>query len=404
MLFKRRSSSLLRLSQQVFEENLFLLKDWLLIVVFLRKILQNLFKLKSLSLTHMGVFDDVLKADETLIENGQALDYEFVPKIIPHREGEQRTVASAIKPLLKDRNGRNALMMGPPGIGKTAATKHVLRDLERETNEIHSIYINCWQNNTTYKVLMEICEELGYRFTHNKKTSDLQNVVKRIVNKSAGVFVFDEIDKAEDFDFLYFLLEEVFKKSIILITNEEDFLAQMDSRIKSRLTPEVVEFDRYDYEETFDILQNRVDFAFYDDVWSEEAFDKVVDKTHEIGDIRSGIFLLKEAALNAEERSSKEIEEEDVDEALTKLDKFTVKDTEELGEEMQFILDIVKNNSGKKIGDLYEKYKEEGGDSAYKTFQRKIRKLKEGKFISTEKQTGKGGNTTIVSKKITDYE
>ena len=30
----------------------------------------------------MGLFDDALKADQTLIKNEAALDYEYLPKII----------------------------------------------------------------------------------------------------------------------------------------------------------------------------------------------------------------------------------------------------------------------------------------------------------------------------------
>ena len=38
----------------------------------------------------MGLFDDALKADQTLIKNEAALDYEFLPKIIKYRENEQQ--------------------------------------------------------------------------------------------------------------------------------------------------------------------------------------------------------------------------------------------------------------------------------------------------------------------------
>jgi len=351
----------------------------------------------------MSIFDSVLKSDQTLIKNEDALDYEFVPKLLPNREGEQKRIAHAMQPLLRNRSGRNVLMFGAPGIGKTAATKHVLRDLEEETDEIHIIYINCWHNNTTYKVLVEVCDQIGYKFTHNKKTTELYTVIKNVVNRTAAVFVFDEIDKAEDYDFLYFLLEEIYKKSIIVITNEENFLVEMDNRIKSRLTPEIIEFKPYNLNETKSIIESRLAYAFYDDVWSTEPVQMIVNKTFDIKDIRSGMFLLRESCLQAEERSSKRIEKLDVDKAINKLDEFSIKNVDELEDESKVILDLVKKNSGIKIGALYKKYTEQGGGSVYKTFQRKIKKLDEGKFIKTEKRIGEGGNTTIVSKKITDF-
>ena len=68
---------------------------------------------------------------------------------------------------------------------------------------------------------------------------------------------------------------------------------------------------------------------------------------------------------------------------------------------------IIANHSGKKIGDLYNAFTEQGGEMSYKSFSRRINKLSEGKYISTEKVSGTAGNTTIVSyssvKKLTDF-
>jgi len=351
----------------------------------------------------MGIFDNVLRADQTLIKNDNALNYEFLPKILPFREQEQKYLATCIKPLFSNRSGRNLLIHGAPGIGKTAATKHVLRDLEEETDNIEIIYINCWQKNTTYKILLEICDLIGYKFTQNKKTTELFKVITNIINKKSAVFVFDEIDKAEELDFLYFVLEEIQKKTVFLITNYKAWLQGLDERIKSRLLPEQVEFKEYNQEETKQILKERIQYAFYEGVWEEGSFELIYKKAYTSKDIRTGLFLLREAAMQAEEKSSKKITKEHVQKALTKIENFTIKNINVLEEETQMIYDIIKNNSGNKIGNLYKEYQTKGGKASYKTFQRKITKLEEAKFITTTKQTGTGGNTTIVEKKITDF-
>lgn len=351
----------------------------------------------------MSLFKNVLKDNETIIKNNFALDYEFLPEILPFRENEQQYLATCIKPLFNNRNGRNILIHGAPGIGKTAATKFVLKQLEDETDAIEPIYVNCWQKNTSYKILLEICDLIGYKFTQNKKTVELFKIVSTILNKKSVVFVFDEIDKVEDLDFLYFVLEEIYKKSIFLITNYKSWLADLDERIKSRLLPEILEFKQYTFEETKKIIDVRVKAAFFNDVISVDLINDIARKTSQIKDIRSGIFLLKEAAYNAEDSSRKEIIKDDVLKAIKKLDDFTIKNTADLERDTQLIYDIVKNNSGKKIGALYTIYKDQKGAYSYKTFQRKIEKLEEGKFIKTTKQVGAGGNTTIVEKKLNDF-
>ncbi len=357
----------------------------------------------------MSLFKDMLGSDESLFLNPIALDYDFVPKLIPYREDEQHFIASAIKPLFAKRNGRNLLIYGKPGIGKTVAVRHVLNELEEETQEIFPIYINCWQRNTTYKIIINMCEQIGYRLTHNKNSEELFSILKKYFNKGSVVFVFDEIDKVEDFDFLYYIIEEIFRKSIILITNYKEWLLKLDERIRSRLTLQMLEFKEYNHTETRGILLERMKIAFVDNVWDKDAFELVANKAAELKDIRVGLYLLKQAGELAEAGLKREISVEHVVKAINSLDEFSVKSSDDLNNEENKILRIIEANSGKRIGELFEIYKKEQGNGVYKTFQRRIEKLAKNGFVNVEKITGGAkGSTTIVNyksreKKLTDF-
>ena len=171
----------------------------------------------------------------------------------------------------------------------------------------------------------------------------------------------------------------------------------MDTRLKSRLTLEDINFKKYNHTEIKGILKNRLQYAFVSNVWEDDAFNIAAKKTAEIEDIRSGLYILKESGNCAEEVSSKKITIEHVNKAIEKLSDFSIKDKTELKEDEQEILELIKENSEKKIGDLFELYKQKGGSGVYKTFQRKIEKLSKNKFISISKtQGGAEGNTTIV--------
>ncbi|AJF61979.1 TPA: AAA family ATPase [Candidatus Woesearchaeota archaeon] len=345
----------------------------------------------------MGIFDRMLGDSESLFMDPVPLDYDFMPKLVPYREKEQQQIAVAIKPLFSNRNGKNILIHGPPGVGKTVAVRHVLNELGEKTDDIIPIYINTWQKNTTFKIVIELCDQLDYKFTHNKKTEELFNIVQKDLNKKSVVFCFDEIDKVEDLDFLYMLLEQIYRKTIIMITNYKSWAIEMDERIKSRLSLEFLEFRKYTPAEVTGILKERLRYAFVPDVWQPEAFNIAAEKTAEIGDIRTGLYILREAGNIAENRASRKIESKDTEEAIKKISEMKVKKTAELKDDEQAILDLIKNNSGKKIGDLFSIYKEKGGEGVYKTFQRKIEFLSRNKFISTEKQLGgTEGTTTIV--------
>ncbi|MGV8171935.1 MAG: Cdc6/Cdc18 family protein [Candidatus Woesearchaeota archaeon] len=353
----------------------------------------------------MGSYDDLLKGGESLFKNEYALDYAFLPKTIPFRESQQRYLASCIKPLLMDHNGRNVLVHGPPGVGKTAALKHLLKELDESdelSDKIFPIYVNCWHKNTTYKVVLDLCDQIGYAFVQNKNTEDLFKIVTQILNKKSAVIVFDEIDKSEDTDFLYILAETVFKKTIFLVTNYKSWLLELDDRIRSRLMLEQIEFPNYDEKEMMGILRERVPYAFNTDCVDDSALEILSKKAAELKDLRIGLFLLRESAVVASEKGCSRITAEHAHAALERISQFTIKSTDELDDEAKLILKIVKEHSGKKIGDLFKMYEKAGGKSSYKTFQRKITKLEEGRFVSLER-THAGGNTTIVNKKLTEY-
>ena len=355
----------------------------------------------------MSLFKDMLKSGESIFRDTVMLDYDFQPKVLKFREQEQMQFATAIRPLLQEHNGRILFVYGPPGVGKTTACKHVLRELEETTEEVVTIYVNCWKENTTFKIFYKICEDLGYKFLINKKTSELFSLIKAKLNKRSVVFVFDEIDKLEETDFLYTILEDIYRKSIFLLTNYRDSYSEMDERIRSRLGPEFIFFRPYVEQEVAGILRERRDYGFISGCWEEEAFQEIVEQCVETKDLRIGLYLMREAGNLAEERSSRMITLPLVAEAVKKVEDFHIKPKEGLDPELLQLLDLIRDKSGQKIGEIYSTYTEKGGEMSYKSFQRRILKLSEARFISTEKVSGKEGNTTLVNynanKKLTEF-
>ena len=357
-----------------------------------------------------GLFKDILGSSESLFKEKSdvPLDFSFIPKLVPYREKEQRAIASCIKPLFNENTGRHCFIYGQPGIGKTVACRHLLREIEEETEDIIPLYINCWKHNTTFKILLDICDQMNFKFVQNKKTEELFRWIKQTLNKKSVVIVLDEVDKLEELDFLYMTLEEISRKAIILITNYKEWIADLDGRIKSRLMPETIEFKPYNYEETKGILKQRMDYAFQPNVWDSNAFEMIAKKAYDMQDIRTGLYLMKQSGVIAEDKSSRNIRVEHAQLALEKIKDFSIKSPEELAADEQLILDLVRKNSGKRIGDFFKMYQQNGGNLVYKSFQRKIGKLEKNKFIVVEKTAGGDeGNTTIIKhnseKKLTEF-
>ncbi len=296
----------------------------------------------------MSLFKSMLKEGESLFRDTVFLSYDFQPKLLKYRENEQEQFAIAIRPLLQKHTGRNLFVYGPPGVGKTTACRHVLRELEEETDEVVPLYINCWKENTSFKIYSKICQDLGYRFLVNKKSSELFEMIKEKLNQKSAVFVVDEIDKLEEKNFLYAVLEDIYRKSIFLITNYRDSYSEMDERIRSRLNPEFVFFRAYNENEIAGILKQRRDYAFVQGCWDEDAFKEIVEKAAEVKDVRIGLYLMREAGSLAEEKGSRRIEAEHVAAAARKADDFHIKPKEGLDEELSLVLNLVREHSGER--------------------------------------------------------
>lgn len=353
----------------------------------------------------MSLFKDMLNNSENLIVDEIALDFDYIPKIIKHRENEQQYIATCIKPLLQGRTGKNLFVFGSPGIGKTCAIKHILRDLENETDSVYPIYINCWKHETIYKVIMDICEQIGYKFTHNKKADELINEVSKIINKKGAVFVLDEVDKIKEEGIIYNLLEEIYKKTIVLVTNDKDLLSKLDPRIRSRLLADVLEFKSYNHEETKSILKERRDHAFVPGIWDESGFNMIADKAFEIKDIRTGLHLMREAANIAEEKSSRKITKEFCESAITKLNNFKIRESNSLADENKEIMELIKLNSGKTIKELYDLLFGKNISLSYRTFFNRIKELEKSGIINTKEKEGAGKGTIVNygSKTLNEY-
>ncbi|MFH0929600.1 MAG: AAA family ATPase [Candidatus Aenigmatarchaeota archaeon] len=257
----------------------------------------------------------------SLFVNPSVLEQTFLPKLLPFREGQHKYLAECIKPLFERRSGSNLMISGPSGIGKTACTKYILRELLEETDNIMPIYINCWKRDTSPKIINEIAKKMDIKLIEKTSSDEIfDRIIEKLSKYDGVVFAFDELDKVKDFDFLYRILEDVPYKTMFLITNIKDIVTKMDSRLLSRMLLEKVEFKPYNFEETRQILFERQKYAFSPDSWDYDASEIIMRKAYEAKDIRTGLFLMKTAGELANKENAPKIVMKHVDKAMEKID------------------------------------------------------------------------------------
>jgi len=270
---------------------------------------------------------NLLMWDETLFRDPEVFEIDYVPEQFNHRETQMRELAFQIQPGLRGGRPLNSICRGLPGTGKTTSVRKLFAEIEETTKKLIPIYINCQIDNTKFAIFSQIYRRLSGHLPPASGTSFKQvfDAIARLLLKEETVLLvcLDDANyllyENEMNRVLYSLLRshEAYPGTrigvIVIISDMDvDLSRAVDARVSSVFRPSEIYFPPYSSEEVRYIIQERVMQGLYPGALSEEMFDLVVEQTQKSGDLRVGIDLLKRAALNAERRTSRSIDNEDI--------------------------------------------------------------------------------------------
>ncbi|WP_101298291.1 Cdc6/Cdc18 family protein [Halegenticoccus soli] len=291
----------------------------------------------------MDDVDSIFADDVELIKNADVLEEDYTPEEILCRDEVLKQYTSVFKPIYKGRPPQNAFLYGDTGVGKTAATKYLRENLERDIkrkneqlpeNErisLNVVWINC-ENFTTgdhktssYQVAVGIANRLrdkGNRITGTGYApQDVYDIMYEELDKLEGtvLVILDEVDKIGRDDTLLYELPrsrdigyvENVRVGVIGISNDYTFRKNLSPKVKDSLCETEIKFPAYDAEELSKILKARAKLALYDDAYSQETISLCSALAYQeaSGSARRAIRLLRRSAEIAEENGSEQIQE-----------------------------------------------------------------------------------------------
>ncbi len=252
---------------------------------------------------------------KSLFANKQALQTDFQPEDILHRDEQITQVANVLAPILRGQKSNNLFIYGYPGTGKTLVTLFTTRQIKQAAEKLALpvivTYINCKLKRTAdteYRLVAQLAKELGRPLPATGLPTD--EVYKTFyeeldAKKCTMLLVLDEIDalveKADD-QLLYNLLrinEHLHNSRITLVgvSNNLTFKDTLDPRVRSSLSEEELLFPRYNAVQLLDILKQRASLAFAPGVLEDGVVQKCAAlAAQDHGDARRAIMLLRTAA------------------------------------------------------------------------------------------------------------
>jgi len=272
--------------------------------------------------------------ESRIFKDREKLLPDYVPEELPHRDEQILRLASILAPALRGSRPSNVFIYGLTGTGKTAVTKYVLRKMkEKAPQAVEHAYINCRQNNTSYRVLAELAKHVGVKIPFTGLA--LGEVMKRLLQglerrRYVLIVVLDEIDnlvKRQGDDVLYFLTRvnenlSNSKVSLIGITNDLKFTEFLDARVKSSLGEEELVFPPYNAMQLEDILRRRAREALHEGVVDDEVLRRVAAiAARQNSDCRLALDILLKAADIADREGASKITLEHVEKARNEIEK-----------------------------------------------------------------------------------
>jgi cell division control protein 6 len=341
--------------------------------------------------------EGMLSWDETVFRNERVFEIDHIPETFRHRETQMETLKYALRPATRGSRPLNVLARGPPGTGKTTAVQKLFGELAG-TGSVTTVRVNCQVNDTRYGVFSRLFESV-YEYEPPASGISFKKLFGQITDELVEtdevlVVALDDVNylfyEDEASDTLYSLLRAHEERSgarigVILISSdpELDVIDALDSRTQSVFRPEEAYFSAYDQTEIVDILGQRVEQGFHDDVVSAPILDHVAKLTADTGDLRVGLDLLRRSGLNAEMRGSREISKADVDDAYDAAQYVHLSHSlDALSDNEATLIEVVANNDGDRAGDIYEAFRE-ATDLGYTRYSEVLNKLEELGLVET---------------------
>lgn len=232
-----------------------------------------------------------------MIRDARALEHQFVPQDLTHRDGQIDALASALDPITDGGTGEHTLVDGPSGAGKTTLAKYVARQLDQERLDFRWGYVNCQSDPTPTAALHELIRTAGIDARRPEGTGRAYYFDRLREYDGQIVTIIDEANVITDPNLIHALVDTPSVTVICICVDDDDLIASSEvgpgtqSRLRSMMR---MSLDSYTHQELLDIISYRVEHGLDGSRVDDAAIGAIADSA--AGNARLAITHLRRAA------------------------------------------------------------------------------------------------------------
>lgn len=293
---------------------------------------------------------------EGILLNPTLFHEEYFPASIIGRESQLRELGFCLMPARQGKKPLHAWLFGKSGSGKTTIAKHFLQKLEREA-WIKTTYINCWEYNSYYAIVDKLTRDLRILGAEKLHTTYKMERLQDYIGKKPLLIFLDEIDRLpyRDRNSVLYNLCAIENAGLFCISACRTALFSLEDRVKSRLSPKLIEFSPYSNDRLIDILKQRANLGLNPVVCDFKILEKIAGLSE--GNARVGIQVLKNAAYNAENERSGSIHIKHINQGFVHARNFKKKALlAKLTSHHRLLYELIKEKKEIESGKLWKLY------------------------------------------------
>jgi len=278
---------------------------------------------------------DIVKetlAGPTVFKDETPLSLEYMPRRLLHRDAQMRFLTQLFRFSVENpfSTSQRVLITGDVGTGKTVLSQRFGADLvkaakNRKINLQYS-HVNCREaKGSLFMIIKRVLTQFEPEFPKRGFAPEelLHTLMDVLDDKNMHlILALDELEnliRTEGTNPIYNLTriqeERVGKPirlSLICILREEEYLQKLDKSTIDTLQRNIVKLDKYSSLQLIEILRDRAELAFKENIVSDEALQLIAGIGEQSGDARYSIELLWRAGKYADSENAKHVSTEHV--------------------------------------------------------------------------------------------